>query len=142
MDGINLIDTAQSPGVDGRAAGSFVLSRRFYAREADPSAARRIRAERWTGRCRFFDELGGRGARARACTALIESRIPTVPLVRESIGIDSIFLEWERCRGPILRMRRAHAEDERDSELPFAISDAFKHARQQPHEQVRRARGR
>jgi DNA invertase Pin-like site-specific DNA recombinase len=32
--------------------------------------------------------------------------------------------------------------DERHSELAFAISDAFKHARQQLHEQVRRARGR
>jgi Sigma 54 modulation protein / S30EA ribosomal protein len=33
-------------------------------------------------------------------------------------------------------------KDERHSEFAFAISDAFKHARQQLHEQVRRARGR
>jgi Sigma 54 modulation protein / S30EA ribosomal protein len=33
-------------------------------------------------------------------------------------------------------------KDERHSELAFAISDAFKHAHQQLHEQVRRARGR
>ena len=31
--------------------------------------------------------------------------------------------------------------DERYSELAFAISDAFKHARQQLHEMVRRMRG-
>jgi hypothetical protein len=33
-------------------------------------------------------------------------------------------------------------KDERHSELAFAISDAFKHAHQQLHEQVWRARGR
>ena len=32
-------------------------------------------------------------------------------------------------------------QDERHSDLAFAISDAFKHARQQLHEKVRRMRG-
>jgi uncharacterized coiled-coil DUF342 family protein len=33
-------------------------------------------------------------------------------------------------------------KDERLAELAFAISDAFKHAREQLHDQVRRTRGR
>ena len=33
-------------------------------------------------------------------------------------------------------------KDERRAELAFAISDAFKHAREQLHDQVRRTRGR
>jgi len=32
-------------------------------------------------------------------------------------------------------------QDERHSDLAFAISDAFKHARQQLHEKARRMRG-
>ena len=43
--------------------------------------------------------------------------------------------------GQEVNVERTPPEDERRSDLAFAISDAFKHARQQLHEKVRRMRG-
>jgi Sigma 54 modulation protein / S30EA ribosomal protein len=56
-------------------------------------------------------------------------------------GLYEVHVRLLLPEGQEVNVERTPPEDERRSDLAFAISDAFRHARQQLHEKVRRVRG-
>jgi hypothetical protein len=56
-------------------------------------------------------------------------------------GLYEVHIRLVLPEGQEVNVERTPPKDDRHSDLAFAISDAFKHARQQLHEKVRRMRG-
>jgi ribosome-associated translation inhibitor RaiA len=56
-------------------------------------------------------------------------------------GLYEVHIRLALPEGQEVNVERTPPEDERRSDLTFAIGDAFKQARQQLHEKIRRMRG-
>jgi ribosome-associated translation inhibitor RaiA len=81
-------------------------------------------------------ELDERFGRITACRVVVKA--PSQHH-REG-GLYEVHIRLALPEGLEVNVERT-PQDERHSDLAFAISDAFKHARQQLHEKVRRMRG-
>jgi ribosome-associated translation inhibitor RaiA len=82
-------------------------------------------------------ELDERFGRITACRVVVKA-----PSAHHREGdLYEVHIRLALPKGQEVNVERTPAEDERHSDLAFAISDAFKHARQQLHEKVRRMRG-
>jgi len=82
-------------------------------------------------------ELDERFGRITACRVVVKA--PSQHH-REG-GLYEVHIRLVLPEGREVNVERTPPEDERRSDLAFAIADAFKHARQQLHEKVRRMRG-
>ncbi|MFY9839912.1 MAG: HPF/RaiA family ribosome-associated protein [Xanthobacteraceae bacterium] len=82
-------------------------------------------------------ELDKRFDRITACRVVVKA--PSAHH-REG-GLYEVHIRLALPEGQEVNVERTPPEDERRSDLTFAIDDAFKQARQQLHEKVRRMRG-
>ena len=82
-------------------------------------------------------ELDERFGRITACRVVVKA-----PSAHHREGDPyEVHIHLALPEGQEVNIERTAPEDERRSDLAFAISDAFRHARQQLHEKVRRMRG-
>jgi Sigma 54 modulation protein / S30EA ribosomal protein len=82
-------------------------------------------------------ELDERFGRITACRVVVKG-----PSQHHREGaLYEVHIRLALPEGREVNVERSPPKDERNSDLAFAISDAFKRARQQLHEKVRRARG-
>ena len=82
-------------------------------------------------------ELDERFGRITACRVVVKA-----PGAHHREGdLYEVHIRLALPEGQEVNIERTPPEDERRSDLAFAISDAFRHARQQLHEKVRRMRG-
>ena len=82
-------------------------------------------------------ELDERFGRITACRVMVKA-----PSAHHREGdLYEVHIHLALPEGQEVNVERTPQEDERRSDLAFDISDAFKHARQQLHEKVRRMRG-
>lgn len=82
-------------------------------------------------------ELDQRFGRITACRVVVKAPSPH----HRECGLYEVHIRLVLPEGREVNVEHTPSEDERRADLAFAISDAFKHARQQLHEKVRRMRG-
>src|SRR3974390_511670 len=85
---------------------------------------------------KHIDELERRFGRIPAGRVVLKA-----PGTHHHIGIYQINIRWALPDGHDVNVGRTPKEDERQSDLKFAINDAFKHARRQLQDEVRRMQG-